>query len=170
MRTVSQLSALLSTLFVLAVLLPGCAVKSPAEGAAVQREVQFLDSFSFDRKLSASLSAGQDRVDVLFPAAITLNNIPERMDKWLSKVEKFGGRVEIQADTTERGFISEIIGFFVKVYEMAEESLVYAPAKDYDALITYKPGSGLVTRLSFVRKGAAACADNATSGAPASPK
>ena len=88
----------LSLLAVLLLALSGCATKNPAEGATVSGEVQFLDSFSFDRKLSASLGAGQPQVDVLFPAVITLNNIPERMDKWLSKVEKFGGKVEIPTD------------------------------------------------------------------------
>jgi len=137
----------------LSLLLFACATKNPAEGAAVQKEVQFLDSFSFDRKLSASLGAKQPQVDVLFPATITLNNIPERMDKWLSKVEKFGGTVEIQAEPeTGRGIITEIFSLFVKAYEAAEEALIYGAAKDYNVLIHYRAATGIITRLSFVRK------------------
>ena len=142
-----------------ALLVLGCAPKNPAEGASAQAEVIFLDSFSFDRKLSASLGAGQQQVEVLFPAAITLNSIPVRMDKWLSKVEKFGGKVEIQAEPEQgRGFVSEILDFFVKLYEMAEESLIYAPAKDYNVRIHYKPNTGIITRMSFLRKPAPASA------------
>lgn len=134
-------------------LLVGCAAQNPAEGAAVLGEVQFLDSFSFDRKLSASLGAGQPRVDVVFPAVITLNGIPERMDKWLSKVEKFGGKVEIQAEPEpDRGILTEIFSLFVKLYEVAEEKLIYGPAANYNVLITYKRSTGIVSRLSFIRK------------------
>ena len=140
-----------------ALLVLGCAPKNPAEGASVLAELNFLDSFSFDRKLSASLGAGQQLVEVFFPATITLNNIPERMDKWLSKVEKFGGTVEIQAEQEQaRGFVSEILGFFVKLYEMAEEGIIYAPAKNYNVLIHYKASTGIITRMSFLRKPAPA--------------
>lgn len=134
-----------------------CAPQNPAAGAAVQKEVQFLDSFSFDRKLSASLSVKEPEVDVLFPAAITLNNIPERMDKWLSKVEKFGGTVSIQAEPEAgRGIITEIFSLFVKMYEAAEEAIIYKPAKDYNVVIHYQARTGIVTRLAFVRKDVAA--------------
>lgn len=140
--------------------LAGCAAQNPAEGAAVLGEVQFLDSFSFDRKLSASLGAGQPRVDVVFPAVITLNGIPERMDKWLSKVEKFGGKVEIQVEPEpDRGILTEIFSLFVKIYEVAEEKLIYGPAANYNVLITYKRSTGIISRLSFLRKPAAAGSD-----------
>jgi len=141
----------------LSLLLFACATKNPAEGAAVQKEVQFLDSFSFDRKLSASLGAKQPQVEVLFPATITLNNIPERMDKWLSKVEKFGGTVEIQAEPEPgRGLITEIFSLFVKAYEAAEEALIYGSAKEYNVVIHYRAATGIITRVCFVRKAAPA--------------
>jgi|GEM_PF-407586 len=167
------LPALLAVVYLSCVALWACAPQNPATGAEVLKEIQFLDSFSFDRKLSASLGTGQDKVDVIFPAVITLNNIPERMDKWLSKVEKFGGKVEIQAEPEQgRGLITEIFSFFVKIYEIAEENLIYAPAKDYNVLIGYKAQSGIVTRLSFVRKQkpADAAQANATEAKPAAPE
>lgn len=165
----------LTLLAVLLLALSGCATKNPAEGATVSGEVQFLDSFSFDRKLSASLGAGQPQVDVLFPAVITLNNIPERMDKWLSKVEKFGGKVEIQAEPEPgRGIITEIFSLFIKIYEAAEEKLVYDPAKNYNVLVRYKAASGIITRVSFLSKTAPAPDSPAqtpptTQAAPAAP-
>jgi len=134
-------------------LLASCAPKNPAAGTQAQKQVQFMDTTGFDYKLSASLEAKQEQVEVLFPAVITLNNIPERMDKWLSKVEKFGGKVEIQAEPEPgRGLITEIFSIFIKVFEAAEEKLIYAPAKDYNVLISYKAKTGIITRMTFTRK------------------
>ena len=145
--------AVLAAVCLSCLFLAACAPQNPAAGAEALKEVQFLDSFSFDRKLSASLAARQDQVDVVFPAVITLNNIPERMDKWLNKVEKFGGKVEIQAEPEPgRGLITEIFSIFIKAYEVVEEKLIYEPAKDYNVLITYKAKTGIISRLSFVRK------------------
>lgn len=138
-------------------LLSACAPQNPAAGTAPQKDVQFMDTTGFDYRLSASLEAKQEQVDVTFPAVITLNNIPERMDKWLSKVEKFGGKVEIQAEPEPgRGLITEIFSIFIKAFEAAEERLIYAPAKDYNVLVSYKATTGIITKMAFVRKAPAA--------------
>ncbi|MBI5519484.1 MAG: hypothetical protein HY916_05440 [Desulfovibrio sp.] len=157
MRNARVLAAAVLSLLGLLAVLSACAGRNPAEGAPALSEVQFLDSGSFDRKLSASLSARQPLVTVVFPASITLNNIPERMDKWLAKVEKFGGKVEIQPEPEAgRGIISEIFGLFIKAYEAIEEAVIYAPAKNYNVMIYYRAQTGLVTRLCFVQKGSQA--------------
>jgi len=134
-------------------LLFACAPRNPAAGTAPQKAVQFMDTTGFDYKLSASLEAGQEQVLVLFPAVITLNNIPERIDKWLSKVEKLGGKVEIRPEPEAgRGIITEVFSIFIKAFEAAEEKLIFAPAKDYNVLISYKSGTGIITKMAFVRK------------------
>ena len=149
--------------FCLCLSLASCSGQNTAAGTTPQKEVQFLDTSGFDRKLSASLAGTEPEVNVVFPANITLNNIPERMDKWLSKVEKYGGRVEIQAEPEAgRSIITEIFGLFVKAYEAVEELFIYSPAKNYNVMIYYKARTGIVTRLAFVRKGAAPSQDNAT--------
>lgn len=154
-------------------LLAACAGSQPPVAAQALAEVQFLDTGGFDRKLSSALASGQPEVTVVFPAAITLNSIPARLDKWFSKVEKFGGRVDIQAEPEpDRGIISEIFGLFIKVYDTIEEAVIYSPAKNYNVLIHYKSQTGLVTRVSFTRKvqkeaPAAATAANATADIPA---
>ena len=148
-----------------------CAPQNPAAGTQPQKEVQFLDTTGFDYKLSASLGAKQEQVDVLFPAVITLNNIPERIDKWLSRVEKFGGKVEIQAEPEAgRGLITEIFSIFIKAFEAAEEKLIYAPAKDYNVLVTYKARTGIITKMAFVRKAAVDPAGKPAAPAPTAGK
>lgn len=172
MRRAKTVAIVLSALCLLAVL-AACAGRNPAEGAPALAEVQFLDSGSFDRKLSSSLAAKQPLVTVVFPASITLNNIPERMDKWLAKVEKFGGKVEIQPEPVAgRGIISEIFSLFIKAYDAIEEAVIYAPAKNYDVMLYYRAQTGLVTRLCFVQKGSQAAGQQANATempAPAAP-
>jgi hypothetical protein len=136
-----------------ALMLFACAPRNPAAGTAPLKEVQFMDTTGFDYKLSASLEAGQPSVDVTFPAVITLNNIPARIDKWLSVVEKFGGKVEIQAEPEPgRGLLTEIFSIFIKAFEAAEEKLIYAPAKGYNVLVSYKSQNGIITKMTFTRK------------------
>lgn len=154
MKREKSILALLAACF-LCFLVSACAPQNPAAGTAAQKEVQFMDTTGFDYKLSASLEAKQPSVDVLFPAVITLNNIPERIDKWLSKVEKFGGKVEIQAEPEPgRGLITEIFSIFIKAFEAAEEKLIYAPAQDYNVLVSYKAKTGIITKMTFNRKAA----------------
>ncbi len=139
---------------VLCLVLCACAGQQPSgPAAAPQGEVQFLDTGGFDRKLSAALAAKQPEVVVSFPAAITLNSIPERLDRWFSKVEKFGGTVDIQAEPEPgRSIISEIFGLFVKAYDAIAEAVIYAPAKEYNVIVHYRATTGIVTRVSFLRK------------------
>jgi hypothetical protein len=91
------------------------------------------------------------------------------MDKWLSRVEKYGGTVGIEAEPEAgRSILTEIFALFVKAYEGLEDIFLYSPAKNYNVVIHYKARTGLVTRLAFVRKGSPGQdnATNATAGAP----
>lgn len=118
-----------------------------------QPNVEFFDSGSFDRKLSNALNADPPTVTVTFPAPITVNGIPERLDKWLAMVEKYGGTVELKPeDDGTRGLISEIISLIVGIYEAIKEKMIYEPVGDYNATVFYKKGEGTITRVVFDRK------------------
>ena len=123
-----------------------CAPQNPAAGTQPQKEVQFMDTTGFDYKLSASLGAGQEQVDVLFPAVI--------------QAEPEAGR----------GLITEIFSIFIKAFEAAEEKLIYAPAKDYNVLVTYKPRTGIITKMVFARKAAVDPAGKPAAPAPTAGK
>lgn len=143
-------------LFCLALLLSGCCGSGryvPAPGEVVPTGLEFYDSLTFDRKLSKSLGVGHARVTVTFPAAITLNNIPERIDKWFAAVEESGGTVRAAPEVyDERGVLEEIFTFFVRLYEHVAGVCIYAPAKEYDVLILYEKQTGIVTRVLFLRR------------------
>lgn len=143
---------LLAVLTLLLCVGPGCASKKAVQTDAVA-EIQFFDSFSFDRKLSSSLRADLPEVTIVFPAAITLNSVPERLDIWLSKVEEYGGTVElVPVDDTGKGILSEILSFMVAVYDYIKDKAIYSPVEDYNAQIHYLKTTGIVTKVLFVRK------------------
>jgi hypothetical protein len=85
-------------LLALIFLLPGCAATGGGEGAASPpaQSLTFLDVPKFDRDLSASLASPFEAVDVGFYDRVSPNDMPQRLQKWLSAVEKSGGRIDVQ--------------------------------------------------------------------------
>jgi len=122
--------------------------------------VSFFDTSHFDKQLSSVMSRGATAAMVTFEAPATVNDIPERLNKWLSVVEKNGGMVELQPDPdypaiTQRGafgLVSVMLGAFATIYEAIENKILYGPAKGYNATVYYMRGSGVMTKVVFSRK------------------
>jgi hypothetical protein len=117
-------------------------------------ELNLYDSITFDIKLSSTLAAKLPAVTVKLIAPFTVNNIPERIDKWLDSVRKYGGKVELKPDpdypaSRDFGVIFDLLN---KAYDLAKEMLVYSNAEKYNVDVLYKPGSGEVTKFVFTLK------------------
>ena len=63
--------------------------------------VTFIDTQKFDSDLTASLETIKKPVEVNFFNPLSPNEIPPRMEKWLSLVEKSGGKIEISTPANE---------------------------------------------------------------------
>jgi hypothetical protein len=116
--------------------------------------VEFFDSSSFDRHLSKALRETPPQVKVIFPVSFTVNDIPDRLDKWFNQVEEYGGTVKLEAEDTPetRGVVGAIIDLIIGVYQLAKDKILYGPAKNYNAVIYYEKKEGHVTRVIFTRK------------------
>lgn len=155
----SQCAQILSICFLAAVM--ACAAANepaqkgmPADDAA-SAELDFFDSSRFDSRLSASLDSGHDAVTTRFLGPVSVNEIPERMDKWFFMIEKYEGTVELEPTGPEaRGFITDIIALTVGAYNAIKEKMTYSPAKNYNAKVLYDPQTGIIERVVFVKKGA----------------
>jgi hypothetical protein len=66
---------------------------SPIEG---MDQVQFMDTTVFDLELSGILQDDVPQAIVIPAGTVTVNQIPERMNKWLVAVQKSDGRVHGQ--------------------------------------------------------------------------
>ncbi|MDD0815820.1 hypothetical protein PSQ39_14375 [Curvibacter sp. HBC28] len=55
----------------------------------------FLDLPRFDTALAAALNAAQPQVDVTFYSKVSPNQLPQRLQKWLTAIEQSGGSLEV---------------------------------------------------------------------------
>jgi hypothetical protein len=69
--------------------------------AQAKPNITFIDTNKFDSDLSASLIAIKNPVKVDFYTPITPNEIPPRIEKWLSMVDKSGGKINIDSPVGE---------------------------------------------------------------------
>jgi hypothetical protein len=120
--------------------------------------VDFFDVRGFDRAISSGLKGDAQTITVQFQAPVTVNDIPERLNTWLTWVEKYEGSVEIQEDpgSPTRGVISGglflIIGAATGVYRAIKTQLLYGPVKEYQATVFYTKRDGTITKVVFTRK------------------
>jgi hypothetical protein len=77
---------------VYAALLAGC---QSASMEPPKQNITFIDTTKFDQEMSNSLSSNEMDINVNFYNVVTPNQIPPRMEKWLSEVDSTGGKVTI---------------------------------------------------------------------------
>ena len=86
------------TLLLTAVVFSGCNNLPQLQASP---KITFIDTQKFDNELSSSLSTIKKPVEVNFYNPITPNEIPPRLEKWLSMVDKSGGKVNISSPVGE---------------------------------------------------------------------
>lgn len=59
-------------------------------------EVRFIDLPKFDNNLAQALASDQPSVEVLFYLRTTPNDLPQRLQRWLTSVEQNGGHLNIK--------------------------------------------------------------------------
>ena len=94
-------------------------------------------------------------VDV--PAAFSLNDVPERLDKWFAKIKDTGGYVQAREAAREdaqltRGVVGALIDLAVAAYEAQEAEELLEPAERYNVLIEYDKQSGNANQVVFYRR------------------
>jgi hypothetical protein len=123
--------------------------------------VEFFDANSFDRDLSRALYGDPRTVTMTFPAPVTVNDIPERMDKWFAAIEDAEGEVTITAtgETQSRGIITEVLSLIFFSAARAKEHKLIEPVEEYNAEIFYQRDNGQIERVVFHRRPAAELED-----------
>lgn len=130
----------------------------PASETLFESSVDFFDIYRFDRRLSSDLRDDPSTVAVYFQAPASVNDIPDRLGKWLTMVEKYGGTVEPREDPDYQtrglitGGISVVFGAFATLYQVVHDKVLYKPVKAYNATVFYNRSNGMMTRVVFTRK------------------
>ena len=140
-------------LALLIVVLAACAGGKKDGEASGGGEFTFLDSGLFDQTLSKSMWGRTDPILVNMAAVATVNDVPERLDKWLYQIgESTGGSVRIEPDPAlpqNRDIAMLGLSLAIQAYSFAKEKVVYHPARYYDATILVDPADGRITRVMF---------------------
>jgi len=126
--------------------------------------VRFIDITKFDTDLERALTNGNAPVNVTFYERTSPNNMPNRLQKWISSVEKSGGRVDVEppADEPTPRSPALLLGLLgglwssIKAWGEIREQAVLRAAQTRDAVIVLErnaSGEVIVSRVTFnVRK------------------
>ena len=130
---------------------------APAEEAVPEGTVIYEDSFTFNWDLSSALRSAEDQVIVETPEDVKITEIPEDLDKWLSRIKENGGTVKAQANPQQgqfqtRGFLTALIDVVLYLVGVAKEEATYGPADDFDALLYYDKDTGKVTQIVMTKR------------------
>lgn len=142
------------------ILLSACASDARMERIEEANEepekiIDLMDSEVFDYKLGYSLIRNLERVEIKIISPFNANNIPERIEKWLSAIDESGGTVTMVKDPRyikQRGIISEAIDLAIVAYDAIKKNVLYAATDDYNAEVFYNINTGDITKIEFVFK------------------
>ena len=76
-------------------------LSSTVETTPTGAKLSFLDFSKFDRDLSGPLQDKNASVEVAFYDKVSPNNVPDRLQKWISVVEADGGKVLVERPPNE---------------------------------------------------------------------
>ncbi len=127
--------------------------------AAVEAEAElvFLDFAGFDEDLSREMNAERRIIAVDVPASFSLNNVPERLDRWFSRVKQTGGDVQAREKLSEeerrtRGIVGVLLDIAVSAFKAHEAEEMLRPAEDYNVLVEYDKQTGKANRVLFYQR------------------
>ena len=134
---------------------------SAATGSSAAAGVSFIDIPKFDRDLYAALTGKSDPVSVTFYDQVSPNKMPERLQKWISTVEKSGGTIDIEPPPNEPvpkspllliGLIGSLWSAIKAFNEIKEESVFRAASKRNVVIVLDRDANRqvVVTRLTFL--------------------
>lgn len=129
-------------------------------------EVAFLDGDSFDNKLVDSLSFNHDEVSIKLYDKFLPNKMPPRIQKWVSHLEKNGGKIQMVEPPSESGItakdpflIFSLVNAIRSMLPLAEqvqsEKNYYMNTRDRDVKFILSRNSKnevVIDRLVFVKK------------------
>ena len=130
----------------------------PEVAESAQRRMTFINSSVFDRDMAASMRNGYHQIVVKVAGSVSLDVIPDRIEKWLSAIQESDGQVQAEAlpdpnaPVTRSAELIALIQVAVSYFSEKREDPNYEPAGDYHARIYYHADTGNVTQVVFHRR------------------
>ena len=138
-------------------------ISSAVENTPTGAKISFLDIPKFDRDLSVSLQEKNKTVEVAFYDKVSPNNVPDRLQKWISVVEADGGKVLVEPPPNELVSRSpmaaiSLVGTLIssiKGFSKFNSDRVYEAVKGRDTVISLErsnKGEVVIHSIKFVRR------------------
>jgi hypothetical protein len=138
-------------------------ISSAVEATPTGAKISFLDISKFDRDLSVSLNEKNKTVEVAFYDKVSPNNVPDRLQKWISVAEAVGGKVLVEPPPNElisRSPMAAIslLGTLItsiKGFSKFNSDRVYEAAKGRDTVISLErnnKGEVVINSIKFIRR------------------
>jgi len=130
--------------------------------ATAKPSIPFLDLPRFDKELAQALNTDQAEVGVRFYGKVTPNEVPARLQKWLTAIEQSGGRLDVSpppGDVTPRnpvlllGLVSGLWSALKTWGEIKDSQMLQASAGHQARLVLNKTEGGevFIERVVFER-------------------
>jgi hypothetical protein len=134
--------------------LNNCSAIKPPKTPQELEQVTFTDTGTFDSDLTDSMSANIGTITITPLAAISINQVPERLGKWLGAVTENQGQVEMDPKPAENAkSLSLIFSLIPMAYDFWKNQIyTYGVAKNYNATIFYEPTTGMIKKIEFRQK------------------
>lgn len=135
-------------LIAFAILLHGCTSAPPPR---IEDPIYYMDTEAFDEAVSMKLKLGPQTLLIEPVATFGVNNIPLRVQKWLTAIVKNDGEIRIQPRT--RGAeVAVLYPLLEALYGFVSQKILYKPASKYDLIVRIDPETKIVQQLVFVLK------------------
>jgi len=142
---------LIITLIILVLI--GC--NSTSSKSKIELEnIRFIDTEIFDKDLIQSMKANSETITISIIGNISINNIPERLGKWLSIVMDKQGKVDFKINERTTGVepLSLAIGVLPTAYKFLKKEASYGLAGNYNVTVFYIPDNGFINKIIFTKK------------------
>jgi len=97
-------------------------------------DFEYFYSTAFDESLSNAMKQTDDQIEVSVLTPFSSNNVPERLDTWLTVIKENGGNVNTEPAENERNVIAIALTLY-SVYQLVKKTVRYFPAKHYNATL-----------------------------------
>jgi len=131
-----------------------------AQAQSESGPIRFIDITKFDSDLEKALSTHKDSVLVTFYEKTSPNNMPNRLQKWISTVEKSGGKIDVEPPPDEPrprspGLLIGLLGGLwssIKAWGEIREKAMLQAAQGRNVVIYLERNSGgeiIVSQVKF---------------------
>ncbi|WP_069472045.1 hypothetical protein [Candidatus Marithrix sp. Canyon 246] len=127
---------------------------TPTKSKIELENIRFIDTEIFDKDLIQSMKANSETITISIIGNISINNIPERLGKWLSIVMDKQGKVDFKINERTTGVepLSLLMGVAPTAYKFLKKEASYGLAGNYNVTVFYIYDNGIITKIIFTKK------------------